>query len=99
MSTRKIEKVLEQFGITGVSAAQVSQLCGGLDDKVRQFRERRLGPSPYVWLDAIYEKVRVGERVESMAVVIGIGVNDQGRREVLGMDVIAGKAKKVGPGF
>ena len=88
VSTRKIENVLAEFGIAGVSAGQVSQLCAGLDDKVQQFRERRLGESRYVWVDAIYEKVREGERVESMAVVIATGINPQGRREVLGLDVI-----------
>jgi putative transposase len=88
VSTRKIENVLAELGIAGVSAAQVSQLCTTLDEKVRQFRERRLGESRYVWVDAVYEKVREDERVESMAVVIATGVNPQGRREVLGLDVI-----------
>ena len=88
VSTRKIETVLAEFGIAGVSAGQVSQLCAGLDEKVQRFRERRLGESRYVWVDAIYEKVREDERVESMAVVIATGVNPQGRREVLGVDVM-----------
>ena len=88
VSTRKIENVLAEFGIAGVSAGQVSQLCAGLDEKVQQFRERRLGESRYVWVDAVYEKVREDDRVESMAVVIATGVNRQGRREVLGLDVI-----------
>lgn len=88
VSTRKIENVLAEFGIAGVSAGQVSQLCSALDEKVRQFRERRLGESRYVWVDALYEKVREDNHVESMAVVIATGVNCQGRREVLGLDVI-----------
>jgi transposase-like protein len=88
VSTRKVEAVLEQLGIAGISAGQVSQLCESLDEKVRQFRERPLGESRYVWVDAVYEKVRLDERVESMAVVIAIGVNPQGRREVLGFEVI-----------
>src|ERR1039458_7199018 len=88
VSTRKIEAVLAEFGIAGVSAGQVSQLCAGLDEKVPQFRERQLGESRYVWVDAVYEKVREDERVESMAVVIATGVNAQGRREVLGLDAI-----------
>ena len=88
VSTRKIETVLAEFGIAGVSAGQVSQLCSALDEKVRQFRERPLGESRYVWVDALYEKVGEGDRVESMAVVIATGVNGQGRREVLGFDVI-----------
>lgn len=88
VSTRRIETVLAEFGIAGVSAGQVSHLCAALDDKVRQFRERPLGASRYVWVDALYEKVREDDRVESMAVVIATGVNAQGRREVLGFDVI-----------
>jgi transposase-like protein len=88
VSTRKIEAVLAEFGIAGVSAGQVSQLCASLDEKVRQFQERPLGEIRYVWLDALYEKVRVDERVESMAVVIATGVNLPGRREVLGFDVL-----------
>ena len=94
VSTRKIESVLEQLGIAGVSAGQVSQLCAGLDEKVRQFRERPLGESRYVWVDALYEKVRVDERVESMAVVIATGVNSEGRREVLGFDVIPAETEE-----
>ncbi len=94
VSTRKIEAVLEQFGIAGVSAGQVSQLCVAFDDKVRQFREHSFGESRYVWVDALYEKVRVDDRVESMAVVIATGVNQEGRREVLGFDVIAAESEE-----
>jgi putative transposase len=99
VSTRKIESVLEQLGIAGVSAGQVSQLCQTLDDKVRQFRDRPLGESRYVWVDALYEKVRVDERVESMAVVIATGVNPEGRREVLGFDVVAAETEESWTGF
>lgn len=94
VSTRKIETVLEELGIAGVSAGQVSQLCAALDEKVRQFRERPLGESRYVWVDALYEKVRLDNRVESMAVVIATGVNPQGRREVLGFDVIPAESEE-----
>lgn len=94
VSTRKIESVLEEFGIAGVSAGQVSQLCAALDEKVRQFRERPLDESRYVWVDALYEKVRTDNRVESMAVVIATGVNPQGQREVLGFDVIAAESEE-----
>jgi transposase-like protein len=94
VSTRKIECVLEELGIAGVSAGQVSQLCATLDEKVRQFRERPLGESRYVWVDALYEKVRTDNRVESMAVVIATGVNPQGHREVLGFDVIPAESEE-----
>jgi transposase-like protein len=94
VSTRKIEAVLEELGIAGVSAGQVSQLCAALDEKVRKFREGPLGEIRYLWVDALYEKVRVDDRVESMAVVIATGVNLQGRREVLGFDVIAAESEE-----
>lgn len=94
VSTRKIEAVLEELGIAGVSAGQVSQLCAALDEKVRKFREGPLGEIRYVWVDALYEKVRVDDRVESMAVVIATGANLQGRREVLGFDVIAAETEE-----
>lgn len=94
VSTRKIEVVLEELGIAGVSAGQVSQLCAALDEKVRQFRERPLGEIRYVWVDALYEKVRQDNRVESMAVVIAKGVNLQGRREVLGFDLIPAESEE-----
>ena len=94
VSTRKIEAVLQEFGIAGVSAGQVSQLCTALDEKVRQFRERPLGEFRYVWVDALYEKVRLDDRVESMAVVIATGVNLQGRREVLGLDVLPAESEE-----
>lgn len=88
VSTRKIEAVLAELGIAGVSAGQASQLCAALDEKARKFREGPLGEIRYMWVDALYEKVRVDDRVESMAVVIATGVNLEGRREVLGLDVI-----------
>ena len=94
VSTRKIEAVLEELGIAGVSAGQVSQLCAALDEKVKQFRDRPLGEIRYVWVDALYEKVRVDDRVESRAVVVATGVNLQGRREVLGLDVIPAESEE-----
>jgi transposase-like protein len=94
VSTRKIEAVLEELGIAGVSAGQVSQLCAALDEKVRKFREGPRGEIRHVRVDALYEKVRVDDRVESMAVVIATGVNLQGRREVLGIDAIAAETEE-----
>ena len=98
VSTRKVEAVLEQLGIAGVSAGQVSQLCAGLDEKARQFRERPLGKSRYVWVDALHEKVRVDDRVESMAMVLATGVNENERCEVIGVDLFpAGTELRKGP--
>jgi transposase-like protein len=74
--------------MTGISKSQVSRLCQELDQEVQRFRTRHLaGPYPYVWLDATFVKVREQGRVVSMAVVIAVGVNAAGQREVLGVDV------------
>jgi hypothetical protein len=66
----------------------VSRLCGEIDDKVQTFLSRPLeGDWPYVWLDATYLKVRQAGRIVSVAVIIAVGVNGDGRREVLGLDI------------
>jgi transposase-like protein len=88
VSTRKVDELVQALGMTGLSKSSVSALCQGLDERVEAFRNRTLsGPFPYVWLDAKYLKVREGDRVLSMALVIATGVNAQGDREVLGCDV------------
>jgi putative transposase len=88
VSTRRVDELVQALGMTGISKSQVSRLCQALDAEVERFRTRRLeGPYPYVWLDATFPKVRVDGRVVSMAVVIAIGVNARGEREVLGLDV------------
>jgi putative transposase len=88
ISTRRVDDLVQALGMTGISKSQVSRLCLALDEEVERFRGRPLaGPYPYVWLDATYLKVRQDGRVVSMAVVIAIGVNGDGQREVLGLDV------------
>ena len=88
VSTRRVEDLVHALGIAGLSKSEVSRLCAALDAEVERFRTRPLvGPYPYVWLDATYLKVRQDGRVVAMAVVIAIGVNCEGRREVLGVDV------------
>jgi putative transposase len=88
VSTRRVDELVQALGIAGISKSQVSRLCLALDEEVERFRGRPLvGPYPYVWLDATYLKVRQDGRVVSMAVVIAIGVNGDGQREVLGLDV------------
>jgi putative transposase len=88
VSTRRVEDLVQALGIAGLSRSEVSRLCAALDAEVERFRTRALvGPYPYLWLDATYLKVRQDGRVVSMAVVIAIGVNAEGRREVLGLDV------------
>ncbi len=88
VSTRRVDDLVQALGMTGISKSQVSRLCQTLDAEVERFRNRRLeGPYPYLWLDATFPKVRQDGRVVSMALVIAIGVNARGEREVLGLDV------------
>ena len=88
VSTRKVDDLVKALGLDGISKSQVSRLCQSLDEEVERFRNRPLeGVFPYVWLDATFVKARDGGRVVSQAVVIAIGVNGDGQREVLGLDV------------
>jgi putative transposase len=88
VSTRSVDDLVQAMGMTGISKSQVSRLCAELDDKVHTFLNRPLeGDWPYVWLDATYLKVRQTGRIVSVAVIIAVGVNGDGRREVLGLDI------------
>ena len=88
VSTRSVDDLVQAMGMSGISKSQVSRLCGEIDGKVRDFLDRPLeGDWPYLWLDATYVKMREAGRVVSVAVTIAVAVNDQGRREVLGMAV------------
>jgi len=88
ISTRKVDRLVEQLGVTSLSKDQVSRLCHGLDVQVRMFRERPLeGRYPYLWLDAKVERVREPGGVRHKALVIAYGVHQSGRREVIGIDV------------
>jgi putative transposase len=88
VSTRKVDRLVEQLGIQGMSKDRVSRMCRDLDDHVEQFRSRPLqGAYPYLWLDAKHLKVRDRGRVVSKALVIAYAVHDTGRREVIGLDL------------
>lgn len=88
ISTRSVDDLVKALGMTGISKSQVSRLCGEIDDKVGAFLNRPLeGEWPYVWLDATYLKVRQDGRIVSVAVTIAVGVNGDGRREILGLAV------------
>ena len=88
VSTRSVDDLVKAMGGTGVSKSQVSRLCEEIDDRVKAFLDRPLeGDWPYVWLDATYVKVRRNHRIVSVAVIVAVGVNADGRREVLGMDI------------
>jgi putative transposase len=88
VSTRRVDALVKALGLDGISKSQVSRLCEALDEEVERFRGRPLtGRYPYVWLDATFVKARDGGRVVSKAVVLATGVNADGQREVLGLDV------------
>jgi putative transposase len=101
VSTRKVDALVRTLGIDGISKSEVSRMCTELDRGVRAFRERRLDEHryPYVWLDAKVEKVRQGGRIEPMAVLVAIAVNEQGEREVLGLEVGHGETGALWTGF
>ena len=88
VSTRSVDDLVQAMGISGISKSQVSRLCTEIDEKVKTFLQRPLeGDWPYLWIDATYVKVRQNGRIVSVAVIIAVGVNNDGRREVLGMDI------------
>ena len=89
VSTRKVDRLVEQLGLHAMSKDQVSRLCRGLDEQVKLFRERPLdgGEYPYLWLDAKVERVREPGGVRQKCLVIAKGVSAAGRQEILGFDV------------
>jgi transposase-like protein len=88
ISTRSVDELVKAMGGSGVSKSQVSRLCEEIDERVTAFLNRPLeGDWPYLWVDATYVKVRAAGRIVSMAVIVAVGVNSDGRREVLGMDI------------
>jgi transposase-like protein len=94
ISTRSVDDLVRAMGLEGVSKSQVSRLCAEIDERVRDFLARPIeGDWPYLWLDATYVKVREAGRIVSVAVTIAVGVNADGRREVLGMAVGASEAE------
>ena len=108
VSPRSVDVLVQAMGMTGISKSHrgairrrqarrwraVSRLCGEIDGRVETFLSRPLeGDWPYVWLDATYVKVREAGRIVAKAVTIAVGVNGDGRREVLGMDIGCSEAE------
>jgi putative transposase len=88
VSTRKVDRLVEQLGIHGMTKDRVSALCRALDEQVELFRSRPLeGAYPYLWLDAKQVKVRDHGRVVSKALVVAYAVHETGVREVIGLDI------------
>jgi putative transposase len=88
ISTRSVDELVKALGMEGISKSQVSRLCAEIDERVHAFLARPIeGDWPYVWLDATYVKVRRNHQIVSVAVIVAVGVNTDGRREVLGMTI------------
>ena len=89
VSTRRVDDLIKALGYDGISSSQVSRICEQLDEVVESFLGRPLdgGPYPYVWLDGLTQKVREGGRIVNVCVVVATGVNADGQREILGLDV------------
>jgi transposase-like protein len=92
VSTRKVDDLVKALGARGMSKSEVSRLCQVLDEEVEAFRRRKLDREyPYLWLDALYIKVREGKHVVSKAVLIAYAVSEFGEREVVGVEVADGE--------
>lgn len=96
ISARSVDDLVKAMGMSGISKSQVSRLCEEIDGKVKAFLERPIeGDWPYLWIDATYLKVRRGGRIVSVAVIIAVGVNADGRREVLDMEIGTSEAEPI----
>jgi putative transposase len=94
VSTRSVDDLVRAMGMEGISKSQVSRLCEDIDDRVQTFLSRPIeGEWPYLWLDATYVRTRRDQRSVSVAVIVAVGVNTDGRREVLGMTTADSEAE------
>ena len=88
VSTRRVDDLVQAMGLSGISKSTVSKLCKDIDDRVNAFLDRPLvGDWPYLWLDATYLKQREGGRVVSVAAIIAVAVNTEGKREIVGLHI------------
>jgi transposase-like protein len=88
ISTRSVDDLVKSLGMSGISKSQVSRLCEEIDERVKAFLDRPIeGAWPSLWIDVTYLKVRQNGRIVSVAVIIAVGVNSDGRRGGLGMDI------------
>ena len=89
VSTRRVDDLVKALGCEGISKSQVSRICSELDEVVEDFLGRPLdgGSYPYLWLDALTQKVREAGRIVNVSVVVATAVNSEGKREIVGMDV------------
>jgi transposase-like protein len=100
VSTRKVDDLVQAMGLTGISKSQVSKLCKEIDERVNAFLDRPLeGEWPYLWLDATYLRQREGGRVVSVAAIIAVAANTEGKREIVGLHIGPSEAETFWSGF
>jgi putative transposase len=100
ISTRSVDDLVKAMGASGISKSQVSRLCEEIDERVNAFLSRPIeGEWPYLWIDATYLKTREAGRIVSTAVILAVGVNADGRREVLGIATGASEAESFWTAF
>src|SRR5271165_3348726 len=88
VSTRRVDDLVQAMGLNGISKSTVSKLCKDIDDRVNAFLDRPLtGDWPYLWLDATYLKQREGGRIVSVAAIIAVAANTDGKREIVGLHI------------
>jgi putative transposase len=88
VSTRRVDDLVQAMGLSGIGKSTVSKLCKDIDDRVNAFLERPLtGDWPYLWLDATYLKQREGGQIRTVAVIIAVAVNTEGKREIVGLHI------------
>ena len=88
VSTRRVDDLVQAMGLSGISKSTVSKLCKDIDDRVNAFLDRPLdGDWPYLWLDATYLKQREGGRIVSVAAIIAVAANTEGKREIVGLHI------------
>ena len=88
VSTRRVDDLVQAMGLSGISKSTVSKLCKDINDRVNAFLERPLvGDWPYLWLDATYLKQREGGQIRTVAVIIAVAVNTEGKREIVGLHI------------
>src|ERR1043166_829726 len=100
VSTRRVDELVQAMGLTGISKSQVSKLCKDIDERVNAFLDRPIeGEWRDLWLDATYLKVREGGRIVSVAAIIAVAVNTEGRREIVGLGIGPSEAEPFWSGF
>src|SRR6202050_4923302 len=88
VSTRRVDDLVQAMGLSGIGKSQVSKLCKDIDERVSAFLDRPLvGDWPYLWLDATYLKQREGGRIVSVAAIIAVAANTEGKREIVGLGI------------